>query len=93
MLNWVMNFYRNAKCSLKAWAQLPRVARFGLIAVLALLAIGSGYGTGTNTGAGGISAATKVSDRAGTLHLVEHRSPAGVSARIFGMEPLSSQWF
>jgi hypothetical protein len=88
MLNCVMNFYRNAKCSFKAWAQLPRVAHFGLMAVLALLANGSCYGAGTNTGAGGISAATKVSDRAGTLHLVEHRSPVGVSTRIFDRERL-----
>ena len=39
ILDCVMKLYRDAKCGLRTWAQLPHVSHFPLITVLAVLVI------------------------------------------------------
>ena len=87
-LNCVMKLYRNVGCRTKARALLPRVAAIPITIVLAALAIHSCCGAGTNAGGSEISPTAKVAARAGTLRVVEHRSPTGVSARILDGERL-----
>lgn len=87
-LNCVMKLYRNVGCRTKARALLPRVAAIPITIVFAALAIHSCCGAGTNVGGSEISPTAKVAARAGTLRVVEHRSPTGVSARILDGERL-----
>ena len=60
--------------------------RFPLLAALALLVIHPCGGADPKTGGGQVSETAKVAAQVGTLRFVEHRSPAGVSARILDGE-------
>ena len=84
--NCVMKLYRNLRCRLKAWVQSSHVSPVPLMVVLAVLVTHPCCGAGTNVGGSEASGIAKVVTRPGTLRFVEHRSPAGVSARILDGE-------
>lgn len=81
-----MRLYRNAQGGLNAWATLPRIDFLPLTVVVVLLMTRSCGGADTKTGGDPASEAAKAAARIGTLRFVEHRSPAGVSARILDAE-------
>lgn len=81
-----MKLYPNTKGSLRAGAPLPRISPLPLMAVLATLAAHPCCGDDTKGGGSEASGTVKVAARAGTLRFVEHRSPAGLSARILDAE-------
>ena len=81
-----MNLDRETRGRLRTWVQQTRVAPIPLMVVLAILAAHRCCGADTNADGRAASEAAKAAARAGTLRFVEHRSPAGVSARILDGE-------
>ena len=81
-----MKIYLETKDSLNARAKLTRMSYLPLMVVLATLVAHPCCGATTNAVSSATTGAAERAVRVGTLRFVEHRSPAGVSARILDGE-------